>query len=119
MGNTDEGRCTIDVEKIITQQIAAGILEKIPLEEKEALLLRAIKSRLNDQWSLYEIRHAIEAEGLAMAGEYIKTPAVQELVREKAVEVVNTYVDGLLDLLGKGLESYAKNSWHTIFKDKD
>ena len=34
MGNTDEGRCTIDVEKIITQQIAAGILEKIPLEEK-------------------------------------------------------------------------------------
>lgn len=112
-------RCTIDVEKIITQQIAAEIIEKIPLEEKEALLLNAIKARLNDRLSMYEIRHAVEAEGLAMAGEYIKTPEVQELIREKAIKVVNTYVDGLIELLGKELEHYAKTSWHTIFKDKD
>ncbi|MDD4402025.1 MAG: hypothetical protein PHI24_09160 [Desulfitobacteriaceae bacterium] len=112
-------RCTIDIEKIITQQIAAEIIEKIPLEEKEALLLNAIKARLNDKFSMYEVRRAVEAEGLAIAGEYIKTPEVQELIRKKAIEVVNIYVDGLINLLGKDLESYAKNNWRKMFPDTD
>lgn len=118
MSNNYSAECTINVEKLITQQIASEILGKLPAEEKDELLRNAIRTQLQDRLSLYNIHKAIEVECLAMAGEYIKTEEVQTLLREKAKQVVDNYFDGLFLLLGKGLEDYAKNNWYRIFPDK-
>lgn len=105
-----------NLEKSLQQEIALKVILNLPEEQKQAIIANGITKLLKEDLRFdYEIEKLLKNEAIIFAGEYIKRPEVQEILREKAQVAVDKIIDGVWKAIAQGIEASIKNKYKTLF----
>lgn len=107
----------LEIENLIKHEIAAKIVSALPEEQKNEIIARGIARTLYDLDVRWEVKDLLKEEAMRFAVEYAKRPEVQEKLRAKAHEAVDEIIDGIAEVIGKGMERYLKSEYVSIFKE--
>lgn len=108
---------TLDgLEKSLQHEIATKVILNLPEEQKQAIIASGITKLLREDLRLdYEIEKLLKNEAIVFAGEYIKQPEVQDVLRKEAQTAVDKIIDGIWKAIAQGIEASIKNKYKTLF----
>ena len=120
----------VDVEKIVMQQIAASVLEKLTPESRDAIMRKAVVEALGSYSYRSAVEKAVCDESAKIATEMLQEPQWQGLIRSSVREALQATTakiceampEAMLRLFGKdeGTNSYDRGPGllHKILSDK-
>lgn len=100
--------------KIIREQTAIKMIETLSEKERQVIISKSIANVLAELNLGWETRKILTKEALHFAHEYAQKPEVQDRLRTKAKEAVDSILDGVVNLIGKAIEDDIKNSYVRI-----
>ena len=107
-----------DIEQALKMEIALKTIQSLPEEMKNEILAQGVMRELASIKLDWEVSKILRDEAMVFAHEYVKQPEIQEQLREKAHKAVDDVLDGIVKVIGRGIENDIKNNYTRILSDK-
>ena len=103
-----------DIEQALQTQIALQMIENLDEGMRKEILAEGVKRQMDRLQLGWEVEKILKEEAMVFAKEYAQRPEVQEQLREKAHKAVDDILDGIVKVIGKGIEDDIKNKYSRI-----
>lgn len=111
---------TKDIQTMITKEIAGRVVSSLPVEQKNMIIADAVRDILVRELRHgdYKIEAMLREYALTHAKEYAQTPEIQEELKRKSHEAVDSILDGIVKNIGKAIEDDIKNQYSRVLSEK-
>ena len=106
-----------DIQEAIIKQAALDFVNKMPDEQKQAVIAAAVEDILKNLRLDYEMKNLLTAQAMVIAKEYIASPQVQSKLEKAVIQATADVLSGIQKALGKGLEDTIKSKYSRILSD--
>lgn len=107
----------IDVEDLITKDIAAKLLEAIPIEQRKQILEQSLINTLGKVLSRYQVDNVIKADVEKYMVEYLQDPEVQKRIKLATIKGVDELMDGVTRAIVIGAQDQLQNTYRKLVKE--
>lgn len=111
-------KAEINIEELISRDIASKILETIPDEQRQQLLEKSLTKTLENILSPWNVERTIKADVEEYMVEYVKKPKVQERVRIATHKSVDVLLDSVIKAIVIGAQDRLQNTYAKLIKEK-
>ena len=112
-----------ELEQSIREKMAADVINSLTTEVKEEVLKSAAEKAIGDIASSYKLKMLIDERLTIDAGiyleKYLKDPAIQEKLQNKAREAVGVCIDAITKSIARDLERNMKSQYHKFIKTEE
>lgn len=107
-----------NIEEIINKQIVANVLEKIPDNQRNALLEKTMTKALEGVFSTWQVDRAIKEDAERYMAEYIRMPEVQAKIKAGVEEAFDRILSNMVEVFEKQI-NHTIASEYVSFRKKE
>jgi len=107
-----------DIEQAVRTELAMRMIENLSPEMKKEILAQGVMRELSHLQLDWRVSEILKEEAMKFAREYIQQPEIQAQLREKAHKAVDDILDGIVNVIGRGIENDIKDNYTRILSEK-
>jgi len=107
----------IDVEELITKDIAAKLLETIPVEQRQQILEASLNRTLENVLTSWNVERALKVDVEKYMVEYLKKPEVQERIKQATIKGIDELMNGVVRAIVIGAQNQLQNTYTKLIKE--
>lgn len=107
------------IEDIVRLKVAQQIIETLPEEERKKILEASLCKSLDSMLKPWVIKDAITADVERYMREYIKTPEVQEKIKESTHKNFDKLMQGVIETITLEAQDAIKSKYHNFIPKVD
>ena len=108
----------IDIEELITKDIAGKVLENVSMEQRHQILETALTKTLEKVLGHWQVHTAIQVDVQRYMVEYLKKPDVQERIKAATIAGVDELMDGVARAVVLGAQERLQNTYKQLVKEE-